>query len=895
MLDQLLALADVEVTDRDRPGTPAAVGRRDPDRRQLEVPRGDRLGAADSARADARRHARLLAGPPRRPRRSRSAATERPVRVLVTGAYGLRRPPPGSRRWRPTATSGGTCSAERPALAGQAALLPRSIPARPRGARRAVVDARSPRWSSIWPALSHVGDSWKHIADYFRVNVLGTENLLAAAARRRAAGLARLERRGLRHGAGGRATHPRGRGRSAPRSPYALTKAAAERHGAAAAARWWCARFNLIGAGAGDAASPCRRSPSSSPRSRGAPAEPVLAVGNLAARRDFVHVATPRTAFAPGAARASRGRSTTSRAATARSIAEPSTRLIASPASTSRGAVDPDRLRPVDLPLLWATPAACAPSAGARAGVSSRRSRALGRGADGRSGEHEDPGHRGTGFLGRGWWRGWRDDHDLSPCWCAPPRRGRVFPSGDSPSPQATSPTAASLRARPTAATPSSTPRRWSRSPRRRARSTGSTSRASKTSWRAAEDARVERLLYVSSFMALGPTEAPPAAPTTSPPPADDRGWINHYERTKTQADRRARRAIARRAADRGLSGRDLRPRRAHRRQHPGAPRSRPGPRRLPALLGKARAALELRLRRRRGRGDAPSRRPRPRSAGGRRYVLGRRERHPGRVLPPGRRVGRHPGADAPHARPRGARSPARSMKGWARRSSGALRSSPPTWWRSTATTGRSIRRAAPASTAELVATDRAVAWPRGSGRPTSSWSCAPSPRRRALTPRRAGPQAGPHGGRGDRLRPAPAGAVVGRRCAPSAAIVFNLLRPAALRRPALWRDGEAARGGSLGIVLYPMAVLLLILFYRPAWRSRRRSGASSPSATAWPRSSAWPRARQAALEPGQELGRNLAYFVFGSAGGGGVAAVDGAPLRQRVRARSSPSRWPAP
>lgn len=61
---------------------------------------------------------------------------------------------------------------------------------------------------------------------------------------------------------------------------------------------------------------------------------------------------------------------------------------------------------------------------------------------------------------------------------------------------------------------------------------------------RAAEDARVERVLYVSSFMALGPSEDAPGGVHDESSPADDRDWINHYERTKTVADRRARRAI---------------------------------------------------------------------------------------------------------------------------------------------------------------------------------------------------------------------------------------------------------------------------------------------------------------------------------------------------------------
>lgn len=61
---------------------------------------------------------------------------------------------------------------------------------------------------------------------------------------------------------------------------------------------------------------------------------------------------------------------------------------------------------------------------------------------------------------------------------------------------------------------------------------------------RVAEDCRVERVLYVSSFMALGPSEDAPGGTHDETSPADDRDWINHYERTKTVADRRARRAI---------------------------------------------------------------------------------------------------------------------------------------------------------------------------------------------------------------------------------------------------------------------------------------------------------------------------------------------------------------
>ncbi|MEM6456070.1 MAG: NAD-dependent epimerase/dehydratase family protein [Acidobacteriota bacterium] len=54
----------------------------------------------------------------------------------------------------------------------------------------------------------------------------------------------------------------------------------------------------------------------------------------------------------------------------------------------------------------------------------------------------------------------------------------------------------------------------------------------------------IQRVVYVSSFMAFGPSDAQPNRVHTEQSPVDDRRWINHYERTKTLADRVARRAI---------------------------------------------------------------------------------------------------------------------------------------------------------------------------------------------------------------------------------------------------------------------------------------------------------------------------------------------------------------
>ena len=61
----------------------------------------------------------------------------------------------------------------------------------------------------------------------------------------------------------------------------------------------------------------------------------------------------------------------------------------------------------------------------------------------------------------------------------------------------------------------------------------------------AAAEAGVPRVVYVSSFIALGPSDAAPERTLDETADAGERDWINDYERTKTLADRRAREAIA--------------------------------------------------------------------------------------------------------------------------------------------------------------------------------------------------------------------------------------------------------------------------------------------------------------------------------------------------------------
>lgn len=65
----------------------------------------------------------------------------------------------------------------------------------------------------------------------------------------------------------------------------------------------------------------------------------------------------------------------------------------------------------------------------------------------------------------------------------------------------------------------------------------------------AADAAGVGKTVYVSSFMALGPTENAPGGVLDETASVADRVWINDYERTKTLSDRHARQAIENGAA----------------------------------------------------------------------------------------------------------------------------------------------------------------------------------------------------------------------------------------------------------------------------------------------------------------------------------------------------------
>lgn len=197
--------------------------------------------------------------------------------------------------------------------------------------------------------LSHVGASWKRPADYFRVNVLGTENLLAAAAARRLpvvfASSAEV------YGAVDAAEQPIAEQRTpAPASPYALTKAAAERLALAAGAVV-VRSFNLIGAGQAEHFALPSFARQLARVARGE-APPVLRVGNLAAERDFVHVLDGAAAYRLLAERGEPGTVYNLASGTAISIRGALDRLMAVAGVRAEVEVDPERVRPIDVPLL---------------------------------------------------------------------------------------------------------------------------------------------------------------------------------------------------------------------------------------------------------------------------------------------------------------------------------------------------------------------------------------------------------------------------------------------------------------------------------------------------------------------------------------------------------------
>lgn len=209
-------------------------------------------------------------------------------------------------------------------------------------------------------ALSHVGESWQRPGSYYRVNVAGTENVVRAARSARVLVASSAEV----YGAVPEDEQPIAEDRPLdPGTPYGLTKAAAERLAFAvaygtsgiAADVVVVRSFNLIGPGqAPRFALPSFASQLAAIRS--GTTEPVLRVGNLSARRDFVHVTAAARAYELLLRRGEAGTAYNLASGEAQSIQRALDALIRISGVDARVETDPERFRHIDQPLLCGDP-----------------------------------------------------------------------------------------------------------------------------------------------------------------------------------------------------------------------------------------------------------------------------------------------------------------------------------------------------------------------------------------------------------------------------------------------------------------------------------------------------------------------------------------------------------
>jgi GDP-4-dehydro-6-deoxy-D-mannose reductase len=211
----------------------------------------------------------------------------------------------------------------------------------------ALVEASQPEAVIHLGGLSHVGSSWTAMGRYFQINVLGTENLLNAAGGCRFLFASSAEV----YGPVPEAEQPIAEGQPvAPASPYALTKAAAERL-VLAQGGVVVRSFNAVGPGQAPTFALPAFAAQLAAIARGRQ-EPVLRVGNLKARRDFVHVGDVAEAYRLLALRGSAPAVYNLATGKATSIAEALEILIRASGQKVRVETDPQRLRPIDVPLL---------------------------------------------------------------------------------------------------------------------------------------------------------------------------------------------------------------------------------------------------------------------------------------------------------------------------------------------------------------------------------------------------------------------------------------------------------------------------------------------------------------------------------------------------------------
>lgn len=270
------------------------------------------------------------------------------MKLLVTGASGF----VGTRLTGYLVSRGdrvvGTYAGDRPGLAG---VELHALDVLDGAAMARLVREVDPDVIIHLAGLSHVGASWGDPASYFQVNVLGTEAVLATAGGRRVVVASSAEV----YGEVAEDEQPLREDRlPRPVSPYALTKAAAERLAKARGAVVARA-FNLVGPGQ----APTFSLPTFSRQLlaiRRGEQEPILRVGNLAPRRDFVHVDDGARAFAILAERGEEGRVYNVASGRALSIREALELLMEIAGVEARVEVDSQRLRKGDLPLLAGDP-----------------------------------------------------------------------------------------------------------------------------------------------------------------------------------------------------------------------------------------------------------------------------------------------------------------------------------------------------------------------------------------------------------------------------------------------------------------------------------------------------------------------------------------------------------
>lgn len=264
------------------------------------------------------------------------------MRVLLTGATGFF----GQHLARRLLASGWNVVGLAPETPREVGFPVLQADLRDRAAVAAAIDRASPDAIVHLAALSHVGESWQRVADYFAVNVLGTEHVVAASRGRRVLFASSAEV----YGEVPEAQQPISESWPvAPQNPYALTKAAAERW--VLGAGGVVARlFNLLGPGQAPsfAVPSFARQLVAIARAGG---EGTLRVGNLSTRRDFVHVEDAADALLLLLEAAKAGETYNLATGRAHSLREILDRLVALAGVQVAVLEDPSRLRPHDLPL----------------------------------------------------------------------------------------------------------------------------------------------------------------------------------------------------------------------------------------------------------------------------------------------------------------------------------------------------------------------------------------------------------------------------------------------------------------------------------------------------------------------------------------------------------------